>query len=136
MDTQCAETPLVDLLRGIPKDHRITVPMMCDEDGREIGHSMIPVGHLMHRAADDLAAAQARVEWLEGTLLASNAASAELLKQLKSAESRLATAEADALRRAAEICDRADLFANSEGMREGAREIKAAILALILKEAK
>ena len=94
MDTQCAETPLVDLLRGIPKDHRITVPMMWDEAGREIGHSMIPVGLLMHRAADELATAQAPMLVDETYEMAPRAAAEYYRDQARAAQARVAELEA------------------------------------------
>ena len=46
------EVPLVEQLRSIPKDYRTWRAIQWDEDGRETGHQFIPVGYMMHRAAD------------------------------------------------------------------------------------
>ena len=54
---QAYEVPLTELLRDIPKDFRVVLPCQWSDDGRETGHRFIPVGYLMHRAADKLDAA-------------------------------------------------------------------------------
>ena len=51
-----SEKPIEEMLRGIPKDHRICIPFQWAEDGRETGHHYIPVGRHAHRAADEIAA--------------------------------------------------------------------------------
>ena len=53
IEAQAAQTPLTDLLRAIPKDHRVIIESPFSS------HS-IPVGRLMHEAADALAAAVAK----------------------------------------------------------------------------
>ena len=52
------EVPLIQQLRSIPKDYRTVRAIQWADDGRETGHQFIPVGHMMHRAADELEAAQ------------------------------------------------------------------------------
>jgi hypothetical protein len=54
MVDRCCETPLEELLRGMPKDSRMTIAFQWAEDGRETGHQLIPVGRLMHEAADEI----------------------------------------------------------------------------------
>ena len=53
---QACEVPLIEQLRSIPKEFRAVRPIQWAEDGRETGHQFIPVGHMMHRAADELEA--------------------------------------------------------------------------------
>ena len=48
------KTPLVDLLRVIPADYRAEWPSQWGEGDRAIGHTMSPVGRLMHEAADEI----------------------------------------------------------------------------------
>ena len=48
------EVPLVEKLRSVPKDYRTCVAIQWAEDGRETGHRFIPVGHMMHEAADEI----------------------------------------------------------------------------------
>ena len=52
MSEQAEETPITDLLRGVPADHRTEWEIQWDESGNATGHSMCPIGHLAHRAAD------------------------------------------------------------------------------------
>ena len=52
------EVPLVEKLRSIPKDYRTSVAIQWAEDGRETGHRFIPVGYMMHEAADEIEALQ------------------------------------------------------------------------------
>lgn len=47
-DTQCAQTPLLDLLRGVPLDARMTYEV------NPTHHHMIPVGRLCADAAAEL----------------------------------------------------------------------------------
>ena len=49
--SQACETPLTELLRAIPSDYRASIPTQWSEGGLEIGHSLIPVGYLMRKAA-------------------------------------------------------------------------------------
>lgn len=58
MEHQPAKTPLVDLLRMIPKDFRGEWETQWSEDGTATGHAMHPVGREAHEAAD-------RIESLE-----------------------------------------------------------------------
>ena len=53
-----AQVPLLELLRAVPLDARLTIVIARDSAGREIGHHMIPVGLHCHKAAD-------RIEELE-----------------------------------------------------------------------
>ena len=50
-----SEKPIEEMLRGIPKDHRICIPFQWAEDGRETGHHYIPVGRHAHQAAAEIA---------------------------------------------------------------------------------
>ena len=49
------QTPLVDLLRDVPKDLRAEWPIQWSEDGRETGHSIAPIGKYCHDAVDKIA---------------------------------------------------------------------------------
>ena len=53
-DQQACEVPLVEQLRSIPKDYRTCRAIQWSDDGRETGHQFIPVGYMMHRAADEI----------------------------------------------------------------------------------
>jgi hypothetical protein len=53
-DDKCCEVPLIEQLRSIPKDYRTVRAIQWSEDGRETGHQFIPVGFMMHRAADEI----------------------------------------------------------------------------------
>lgn len=55
MSDRPQKTPLVDLLRNVPKDLRAEWPIQWSEDGRETGHSMSPIGKHCHEAADRIA---------------------------------------------------------------------------------
>jgi len=55
---EASEVPFIQQLRSIPKDYRTCRAIQWDAFGREIGHQFIPVGYMMHRAADELEAAQ------------------------------------------------------------------------------
>jgi hypothetical protein len=57
-DQQAYEVPLVEQLRSIPKDYRTCRAIQWSDDGRETGHQFIPVGHMMHGAADMIEALQ------------------------------------------------------------------------------
>ena len=63
MSEGCAEVPLVEKLRSVAVKYRTVEPIQWDKDGRETGHRFIPVGYMMHEAAD-------RVEQLEKQLKA------------------------------------------------------------------
>ena len=44
----------MEQLRSIPKDYRTSRAIQWSDDGRETGHQFIPVGFMMHRAADEI----------------------------------------------------------------------------------
>lgn len=54
MGDNAIEVPLEELLRNIPANLRVTYPMQWGEDGRETGHSIVPIGSYCHRAADQI----------------------------------------------------------------------------------
>lgn len=51
---RACEVPLVEQLRSIPKEYRTVRAIQWSEDGRETGHQFIPVGFIMHKAADEI----------------------------------------------------------------------------------
>jgi hypothetical protein len=55
------QTPLVDLLREVPKDLRAEWPSQWAEDGRPIGHTLSPVGKHCHEAAERIAELEAQL---------------------------------------------------------------------------
>ena len=59
MSEQAYKTPLVDLLRNVPKDHRTEWPIQWAENGAETGHALCPIGKLAHEAADRIAELEA-----------------------------------------------------------------------------
>jgi hypothetical protein len=61
MTDNCCEVPLIEKLRSVPKDYRTCVAIQWAEDGTETGHRFIPVGYMMHEAADALTAANERI---------------------------------------------------------------------------
>lgn len=61
---QAYEVPLVEQLRSIPVDYRTCREIQWAEDGTPTGHQFIPVGYMMHRAADELSAARRDAEEL------------------------------------------------------------------------
>lgn len=60
-DSQPCEVPLIEQLRSIPRDFRASRPIQWAADGTETGHQFIPVGYMMHRAANQIAKLQARL---------------------------------------------------------------------------
>ena len=50
--SEAMQTPLTELLRMTPDDLRAEWPSQWAEDGREIGHTMSPIGKHCHQAAD------------------------------------------------------------------------------------
>ena len=50
----CSGVPIVEKLRSIPKDYRTCVAIQWSESGLETGHRYIPVGYMMHEAADEI----------------------------------------------------------------------------------
>lgn len=61
---QPCEVPLIEQLRGIPEDYRTVRAIQWSDDGRETGHQFIPVGYMMHRAANEIEAKQAKIDAL------------------------------------------------------------------------
>jgi hypothetical protein len=57
----CCEVPIVEKLRSVPKDYRTCVAIQWAENGAETGHRFIPVGYMMHEAADEIERLQALV---------------------------------------------------------------------------
>ena len=62
MNETCAETPLLDLLRGVPLDARMTYKV------NPTHHHMIPVGAHCAAAADEIERLQAEVRTLRNAL--------------------------------------------------------------------
>ena len=62
--------PLIERLRRIPKKHKVSIAFQWAEDGTATGYSSIPVGYLMHTAADELA--KLREELAEAKVCISN----------------------------------------------------------------
>lgn len=50
----CYEVPLIEKLRSVSKDYRTWEAIQWAEDGTETGHRHIPVGYMMHEAADEI----------------------------------------------------------------------------------
>ena len=59
------DTQITDLLRAVPEDHRISIPIQWSECGLETGHHLIPIGGLVHKAADHIDALTKDVERLQ-----------------------------------------------------------------------
>ena len=62
----CYEVPIVERLRSVTKDYRTCVVTQWAEDGSETGHRFIPVGYLMHEAADEIVRLQVLVSKIGG----------------------------------------------------------------------
>jgi len=56
---EACEVPLVEQLRGIPRDYRTSREIQWAQDGTPTGHQFIPVGFMMHRAANRIAKLEA-----------------------------------------------------------------------------
>ena len=65
VEHQAVQTPLQDLLRGVPRDHVLEIEMK-DDEGRVYGHQMIPVGLYSHEAADKIDSAEFFKKRIEG----------------------------------------------------------------------
>ena len=76
MNDAC-EVPLIEQLRSVPKDYHTTRAIQWSENGTETGHHFIPVGFMMHRAADKLAALQQQVAELTAQSTTANKVAAE-----------------------------------------------------------
>ena len=75
MSEQCCEVSLVEKLRSVDIGYRICVTIQWSESGVETGHRFIPVGYMMHEAANaiieleqKLAAAVTELEKLRNEL--------------------------------------------------------------------
>jgi len=102
MENECAETPLIELLRDVPKDARLEIEV------NPTHHKMIPVGVLCHNAAEKLAETQKNLDgWMlraesverltrELASYTSNEAIEQLVRQLEEAQTQLAAALHDA----------------------------------------
>jgi hypothetical protein len=66
MSEQPEKTPLIDLLREVPKDHKTEWEIQWGEDGWPTGHSMCPIGYLTHKAVDLLEAQAVEIDELQG----------------------------------------------------------------------
>lgn len=53
-DNYTSEVPFIEQLRSIPKEYRVCRAIQWAQDGSETGHQFIPVGFMMHRAADEI----------------------------------------------------------------------------------
>lgn len=60
MNDQASATPLVELLRSIPKDLRAEWEIQWFEDGTPSGHAMAPVGKHAHDAAEQIKQLQSK----------------------------------------------------------------------------
>jgi hypothetical protein len=67
---------LVEQLRAIPNNYRTWRAIQFTEDGREIGHQSIPVGYMMHEAAN-------KIESLQQQLLATQEAYQRVVEALQ-----------------------------------------------------
>ena len=68
MSIEAKQTPLVDLLRGIPKDAR-WVHDEYDAEGRSVSTQFVPVGRMMHEAADEIDRLRAAIPKVSAPLL-------------------------------------------------------------------
>jgi len=50
----CCEAPFIEQLRSVPIDYRTCVAIQWATDGSETGHRFIPVGYMMHEAAEQI----------------------------------------------------------------------------------
>jgi hypothetical protein len=62
------QTPLIDLLRGVPEALRGHWASQWNEDGLSTGHTVAPVGMYCHQAADRIASLEADNEALESLI--------------------------------------------------------------------
>lgn len=62
MSDDCCEVPLIEKLRSVRKDYRTCEVIQWAEDGRETGHRFIPVGYMMHEAADEIESLRQQLE--------------------------------------------------------------------------
>jgi hypothetical protein len=114
-ETDGCETPLVDRLRMVPEDYRTSREIQWDSRGVPTGHQFIPVGYLMHTAAN-------RIQALERDL---NTTAAQLGDYVACMAQRDEAVEC--LRRFAHIdlCTGSDLWAIDTALCEKARSFLA-----------
>lgn len=62
MNETCCEVPLVEKLRSVPKDYRTARAIQWASDGTETGHQFIPIGYMMHEAAEEIEQLRAWIE--------------------------------------------------------------------------
>jgi len=86
MNDQASATPLVELLRSIPKDLRAEWEIQWFEDGTPSGHAMAPVGKHAHDAAEQIKQLQSKNDRLNDELNTQN----ETLEQLEAKCEKLA----------------------------------------------
>ena len=67
-DSDACEVPFCEQLRSVPKEFRASREIQWAEDGTPTGHQFIPVGFMVHRAADAIDAQEKRIKELEGVL--------------------------------------------------------------------
>jgi len=92
MSDQAQQTPLVDLLRNIPRDFRAQWAIQWREDGSPTGHALSPVGRLMHEAADEIDRLTAAVDSMP-TITDNSKVNAELIEQNRALQARVAMLE-------------------------------------------
>ena len=113
-NTPCCEVPLIELLRSVPADYCVNYPIQWSKDGHETGHRHLPVGHLMHRAAEELTAKDERIREKEKEIISLRESIANMLnKKWSQIEIDIAEAEANRIwvkingfNKAQEILDR------------------------------
>ena len=62
INKRACEVTLIEKLRSIDKDYRTSIAIQWSASGRETGHRFIPIGYMMHEAADALEASDARYQ--------------------------------------------------------------------------
>jgi hypothetical protein len=62
MSDKANKTPLTDLLRDVPIDHRTSWESQWADDGTPTGHTMSPIGKLCHEAAERIAELETFIE--------------------------------------------------------------------------
>lgn len=86
------EVPFVEQLRGVDKGFRASYAFQWSEDGTETGHHCVPVGYMMHKAADHIDAQDKRIAELKNHregLFQSNARQAKTIANLEQEVARL-----------------------------------------------
>lgn len=59
--SEAMEVPFVEQLRGVDKNFRASYAFQWSEDGTETGHHCVPVGYMMHKAADRIVELEAAI---------------------------------------------------------------------------